>query len=273
MKKLKLLVVLLLVLGLIGCQYKHVTTSLESLNLKGKVKTIESTYYQLEDGKEVKQFVAVDEFNEKGYLKKSTVYDALGEEVDRAKYTYSTKGTLIKVTHTNFEMNGYDTLRIRYNRDNLPTVQTYYDAKARTVQKVEKAYDEEERLANEIYFDGSNKATNLTLYDYNESGILRTILHNDLRTEEVLALEVTLDERGNRILEKSTDEENDIAYKRTFDAYDNLTSERTLMQGGIAYDLGYGYEYDAKNNWIVQKELNGGVHVKTIKRKFEYYEE
>lgn len=248
-------------------------TDWELMGLKGKVKSIRDTEYNMgetegENKTRHYQFL----FNNKGYKTQESM-----READQTQFTttfkYDKSNNLIDessrlVRSTSSRKYKYDT------KNNTVTV-NYYVANGvqitKTVQKYDANGNMTERHVENLQDKGQNKVIESYWYAYD--GNNRLIEEKQQMGSSIKKIEFKYDENGNRTEQNDFDTEGlpTYWYKYKYDDKGNLVEEVSAFRGYEKDTTTYMYMYDDKGNWTEKREQIGGITQHLTIREISYY--
>ena len=277
----KYLLFILLSLSLIGCGSKEKKTSLTKENIKGKVKYIEESTYNVIDkfgniekvGLSKKEIFKYDEkgnkteenlynsneslskkitfkYDEEGKLIEENLYNSDESLKNKAIYNYDKKGNLIELIWYN--ANGSFNCKYTYNCDEKGNIMESND-----------------NLANKVTFKYDSKGNKIEE---------KTFSYDRLNYGHFYKY----DEKGNKIEENGYyfgfpyPDAGKLDYKEIYINYENgnVIEWNRYNSDGYVYNNICKYEYDNEGNWIkvfVKNIKNTNIYVSTKERHIEYY--
>ncbi len=214
------------------------TNDLEKSDLKGKVKSVKSTY--LSRGEWQSQEYAI--FNKKGY------------EVENS--TFFEKDTLHSMTKT------------KYKNNKVVEKITKFPSENNRLKKRIYSYDKNDNVIEEIAYE-NNKIDSKIIYEYSKTNNLINEIQFDENNDKKSEFKYVYDERGNQIEKYRTkygkryksvfeyNASNDIVKQQLFNPKNELEQESH-------------YTYDLNHNLILQKNYYGVRRSGKLKNKVTY---
>lgn len=152
----------------------------EEISPDGKSNIVYS--YSYNDNDELNQ-ISLNEF-ENGVLKKSTNYDTENKITGYSQYYYNDNLlTKIEVFDANKKMTEY--FMYEYDTNGNKTKYSSFTADSNLKRFTTFDYNDEEQLIKEIYYSSSNEIENYFIYEYYESGKIKTSTKYDLDGNEI----------------------------------------------------------------------------------------
>jgi hypothetical protein len=252
--------------------FKNIT-DLEKRDLKGKIKSVAYSHYELNNsfGEISRGTIKCQQevlFNEDGTVNKITEYDSKGEikDVDIHEYEngeiklishYNNKGIL--VAKTAYIKDGLDIREQRYSADGSLNDQYFirsYDLNGNMIKEIWKYHENKKYTSiNKFNFDKNNRV--IKFIDEND---ILIITYRDNYSKIPAKIE-RLDPSTKKIKIETT-------YK--FNSQGSIIKEYDIDKLSRSYE----YIYDNKNNWINQTIFRTEAKIpdEIIERKINYYE-
>lgn len=289
----KLFLFFLVLFLAIGCSDEKPENDLSKENLFGKVKSVETTKYQVIDslGTIVKDGISryeptvLDEYNEFGNLEKTKKYILDNpNRYARVSYTYNEINKLIKEDYYSIDDSLTGEVSYKYDENNnLIEMITNNEYKRFNLKYIYK-YDNQNNLIEELFYgDSTYVYKGKELKKYNSKNKITE--SNQYNSKGNLSYRRFYDRKEN-LTEKIEYDSLNVRFKRTYkyDDKGNLTEHIKMNdKGEILLKSVYKYKYDKKGNWTEKMYLENENHLKgiyragylseyIIERKIEYYE-
>ncbi len=306
MKLIKSLILILLTITALSCSEKagkEAKSDWESMDLKGKVKSIKMLVYQFsacQEGMEEEPLVDTANmfFDEEGRLLKLNAYDS-----DGSSSTLSFDKDKKEREVYYFKMPNISKSReqIKYNENGLVVEKFSYESDSLLKERYTCRYSECGEKVEEAWYNASDSLTKKITHLYNDKGFL--IEERALGAEEdVLWVNTyTYDNKGNVIetanynsvdsLERRTtykyDDKGNLFEKSFYNKFDSLILKETLLydkEGSLVEDNffyteyslysqnSFEYKYDEMGNWTECVERGDSLLRFITKREIEYFD-
>ena len=278
-------------------------TNLEESNLKGKVKRVIETEYELSDEDEAKKHkevmgIITQHYNRSGYLKEQKVYDAQGNLGYRTVYkyennkrdnekhynsknkiterwyaVYNDKGKL-KAAMRIFDGKNMEKVIYTYNKEYQLMAENWYLNHALT-EKSEYNYTENNRIVEKILYDDKESVVEKEISNYSSTGMLQEESKYTMRDALKAKTICVYNEKGQIVEERNYDKDNILESRMVFiyDDRGNVKEENWYDSNNqMTMRIMYIYTYDERGNWIEKKEFDNETKTAILhQRKITYY--
>jgi len=243
----------LVILTFILCFHSYgQKNDLFKLNLKGNIKNIRETYYQINKNDAKIQDTSIDfsylnTFDKQGNKKEDLKYDAEGKMDKKYEYIYDKLGRRIIQDQYNSDGKLNRKLTYKYDEKGNITEDNSYTSEGKLEKKYTYQYDAKGNVTEDKSFDSENKFRKKYTYSYDASG--NKIENNRYNAEGMP------DKR--------------VIYK--YDDKGNVIEEIQTANDGEKTVYVYEYKYDIRQNWIQKNSFREKNIVSIIKREIGYY--
>ncbi|MDR0559107.1 MAG: hypothetical protein LBG92_02990 [Prevotellaceae bacterium] len=252
-----------------GAQFE---TKLSELKVKGNVKEIQDTEYQVIDNNYLnlkEERMVMLSFDKKGNKTEEKYLSPEKKIIYSSEIKYATSGKLLEETVNCFGF-GKDFKKTYHVESKKITVHTVYENEDAGVKHYsEYALNPDGAVAKRTDWLGNDKIMEIK-YTYSK-GLLQT--ETNQTAENTLRFKYEYNKKGEPVKKSEMATDGKIVYSvaYTYDSRGNVLSETSSYTGEEKTVITYKYVYDSKGNWTEKQEKMNNNLFSLTKRNITYY--